>query len=153
MISKPGSGPQSKAKAIQRRTGGRFPPPRINAVPVVPVISIIDDDPSVRAATHNLVRSFGYVVHTFDSAEAFLQSPQLAETSCAIVDVRMPTMSGLDMQAHLRAQGNSVPLIFITAVPDTRARTRAFAAGASGFLTKPFDKNALIGCIDTALGR
>ena len=117
------------------------------------MISIIDDDPSVRAATYNLLRSFGYVVHTFDSAEAFLQSPQLAETSCAIVDVRMPTMSGLDMQAHLRAQGNSVPLIFITAVPDTRARTRAFAAGASGFLTKPFDKNALIGCIDTALGR
>src|SRR4051812_8182513 len=82
------------------------PPPRVNAVPVVPVISIIDDDPSVRAATYNLVRSFGYVVHTFDSAEAFLQSPQLAETSCAIVDVRMPSMSGLDMQAHMRAQGN-----------------------------------------------
>src|SRR5437868_2514665 len=149
MISKPSSGPQSKAKAIQRRTGGRFPPPRINAVPVVPVISIIDDDPSVRAATYNLVRSFGYVVHTFDSAEAFLQSPQLADTSCAIVDVRMPTMSGLDMQAYLRAQGNRVPLVFITAVPDTRARTRAFAAGARGVLTKPFDQPALIGCSDT----
>jgi FixJ family two-component response regulator len=122
-------------------------------VPVVPVISIIDDDPSVRAATYNLVRSFGYVVHTFDSAEAFLQSPRLAETACAIVDVRMPTMSGLDMQAHLRAQGNGVPLIFITAVPDTGARTRAFAGGASGFLTKPFDKDTLISCIDSALGR
>ena len=122
-------------------------------MPVVPVISIIDDDPSVRAATYNLVRSFGYVVHTFESAEAFLQSPQLAETSCAIVDVRMPAMSGLDMQAHLRAHGNGVPLIFITAVPDTGARTRAFAAGASGFLTKPFDKDALIGCIDNALGQ
>jgi FixJ family two-component response regulator len=117
------------------------------------VISIIDDDPSVRAATYNLLRSFGYVVHTFDSAEAFLRSPQLAETSCAIVDVRMPTMSGLDMQAHLRAEANGVPLIFITAVPDVKARTRAFAGGASGFLTKPFDKDSLINCIDRALGR
>ena len=120
-------------------------------MPVVPVISIIDDDPSVRAATYNLVRSFGYVVHTFESAEAFLQSPQLAETSCAIVDVRMPAMSGLDMQAHLRAQGNTMPLIFITAVSDAHARTRALAGGACGFLTKPFDKDALIGCIDSAL--
>jgi len=122
-------------------------------VPVVPVISIIDDDPSVRAATYNLLRSFGYAVHTFESAEAFLQSPQLAVTSCAIVDIRMPAMSGLEMQAHLRAQGNGVPLIFITAVPDAGARARAFAAGASGFLTKPFDKDSLIGCIDNALGR
>ena len=122
-------------------------------MPVVPVISIIDDDPSVRAATSNLLRSFGYAVHTFDSARAFLQSPQLAETSCAIVDIRMPVMSGLEMQAHLRAQGNGVPLIFITAVPDVGARTRAFAAGASGFLTKPFDKDTLIGCINNALGR
>jgi len=122
-------------------------------VPAIPVISIIDDDPSIRAATYNLVTSFGYVVHTFDSAEAFLLSPQLAETSCAIVDVRMPTMSGLEMQAHLRAQGNDVPLIFITAVPDANVRARAFEGGASGFLTKPFDKNTLISCIDTALGR
>jgi FixJ family two-component response regulator len=122
-------------------------------VPVVPVISIVDDDPSVRAATYNLLRSFGYVVHTFDSAEAFLQSPQLSETSCAVVDVRMPAMSGLEMQAHLRANGNGLPLIFITAVPDASARTRAFAAGASGFLTKPFDKDGLIGCIDSALSR
>jgi FixJ family two-component response regulator len=117
------------------------------------VISIVDDDPSVRVATYNLLRSFGYVVHTFESAKAFLQSPQFAETSCAIVDVRMPAMSGLDMQAHLRAQGKNLPLIFITAVPDASARARAFAAGANGFLTKPFDKDTLISCIDRALGR
>jgi FixJ family two-component response regulator len=117
------------------------------------MISIIDDDPSVRAATYNLVRSFGYVVHTFASAEAFLLSPQLAETSCAIVDVRMPGMSGIEMQAHLRAQGNRMPFIFITALADASVRTRAFEAGASGFLTKPFDKDTLIGCIDRALGR
>ena len=122
-------------------------------MPVAPVISIVDDDPSVRAATYNLLRSFGYSVHTFHSAESFLQSPQLAKTSCAVVDIRMPAMSGLEMQAHLRAQGNGVPIIFITAVPDADARARAFAAGASGFLTKPFDKNALIDCINRALSR
>ena len=122
-------------------------------MPAIPVISIIDDDPSVRAATSNLLRSFGYAVHTFDSAEAFLRSPQLAETSCAIVDIRMPTMSGLEMQEHLRAQGNGVPLIFITALPDAGARARAFAGGASGFLTKPFHKDSLINCIDSALSR
>jgi len=122
-------------------------------VPAIPVISIIDDDPSVRAATYNLVRSFGYVVHTFASAEAFLLSPRLAETSCVIADVRMPAMSGLEMQAHLRAQGSGIPFIFITALPDASVRTRAFEGGASGFLTKPFDEDALIDCIDTALGR
>jgi FixJ family two-component response regulator len=131
-----------------------FPPAKVNAVPVVsPVISIIDDDPSVRAAMYNLLRSFGYAVHTFESAKAFLHSPQLTETSCAIVDVRMPVMSGLDMQAHLSAQGKTLPLIFITAVPDLSARARAFAAGASGFLTKPFDKDTLISCINAALDR
>ena len=138
----------------KRRFGetGRSRPPKVKAV-LPPVISIIDDDPSVRTATYNLLRSFGYAVHTFESAKAFLQSPQLAETSCAIVDVRMPEMSGLDMQAHLRAQGKSLPLIFITAVPDASAHARAFAAGASGFLTKPFDKDTLIGCISNALRR
>jgi FixJ family two-component response regulator len=122
-------------------------------VPAIPVISIIDDDPSVRAATYNLVRSLGYIVHTFASAEAFLQSPLLTKTSCVIVDVRMPAMSGLEMQTHLRAQGYGVPFIFITALPDAGVRARAFEGGASGFLTKPFDEDALIGCIDTALGR
>jgi FixJ family two-component response regulator len=65
----------------------------------------------------------------------------------------MPAMSGLDLQKHLRAGGNDLPLIFITAVPDASARARAFAAGASGFLTKPFSKDALISCIDRVLGR
>ena len=122
-------------------------------MPAIPVISIIDDDPSILAATYFLVRSLGYTVHTFASAEAFLQSARLAETSCVIADVSMPAMSGLEMQSHLRAQGNGVPFIFITALRDPGVRTRAFEGGASGFLNKPFDVDALISCIDAALGR
>jgi FixJ family two-component response regulator len=118
-----------------------------------PVISVIDDDASVRAATGNLVRSLGYTVHVFASAEAFLQSQRLNETACVVTDIRMPVMSGLELQVHLRAQGSRVPFIFITALPDDSVRVRAFEGGASGFLTKPFDESALIGCLDAALAR
>lgn len=113
------------------------------------VISIIDDDGSVRAAIHNLVRSVGYVVHTFASAEEFLRSPQLNDTSCVIADVQMPTMSGVELQASLLAQGNCVPFIFITAFPVESAR--ALNAEAACFLTKPFGGEALIKCLDAAL--
>jgi FixJ family two-component response regulator len=118
-----------------------------------PVISIIDDDGSVRAATHNLVRSLGYAVHTFASPEEFLRSSQLGDTSCVIADVRMPSMSGLELQAHLLARGLSLPFIFITAFSIESDRVRALKAGAICYLTKPFDGEALIGCLDTALER
>jgi FixJ family two-component response regulator len=118
----------------------------------IPVISIIDDDPSVRVATCNLLRSLGYAVHVFASAEAFLRSPEIGETSCIITDVRMPEMSGIEMQAALRDRGSAVPVIFITALPEASVRARALAGGASGFLTKPFDEGALIGCLEAALG-
>lgn len=116
-----------------------------------PVISIIDDDGSVRAATYNLVRSLGYVVHTFASAGEFLRSPYLHDTSCVIADVQMPTMSGLELQAHLLADGYRMPFIFITAFSGENARARALKAGASCFLTKPFAEEALIDCLDAAL--
>jgi FixJ family two-component response regulator len=116
-----------------------------------PVISIIDDDGSVRAATYNLVRSLGYVVHAFASAGEFLRSPHLHETSCVIADVQMPTMSGPELQAHLLAEGYRVPFIFITAFSAEKARARAMKAGASCFLTKPFTGEALINCLDAAL--
>jgi FixJ family two-component response regulator len=115
------------------------------------VISIIDDDGSVRAATYNLVRSLGYIVHTFASAEEFLRSPHLNETSCVIADVQMPTMSGVELQAHLLAKGHRVPFIFITAFSVESARARAREVGATCFLTKPFDGEALIKCLDAAL--
>jgi FixJ family two-component response regulator len=116
-----------------------------------PVISIIGDDGSVRAATCNLVRSLGYVVHTFASAEEFLGSPHLNDTSCVIADVRMPTMSGLELQAHLLAEGYRMPFIFVTAFSIDNVRARALKAGATCFLTKPFAGDALINCLDAAL--
>ena len=119
----------------------------------VPVITIIDDDASVRIATNRLVRSLGYVTHAFASADEFLRSPQVNGTSCVIADVHMPGMDGIELQSHLRAQGSRLPIIFITAFPDESIRARALAGGAVGLLTKPFDATALIKCLDVALGK
>jgi FixJ family two-component response regulator len=116
-------------------------------------IAIIDDDASVRASTSSLVRSHGYTVFTFASAEAFLQSDRVHDTSCVISDVRMPTMGGIDLQAHLLAQGYRVPFIFISAFPEESTLARAMEAGATCFLTKPFDGPSLIACLTTALGQ
>lgn len=122
-------------------------------MPKIPVISIIDDDASVRVATNSLVRSLGYTVNTFASAEEFLRSAHLNDTSCVIADVQMPAMSGVELQALLLTQGQRVPFIFITAFPEETIRARALKAGAIGFLTKPFDGRTLIRCLDTALER
>ena len=116
-----------------------------------PEISVIDDDVSVRGATHNLVRSLGYAVHTFASAEEFLRSSHLCDTSCVITDVRMPNMSGLELQAQLLSRGHRLPFIFITAFSVESDQARALRAGAVGYLTKPFDGEALIACLDAAL--
>ena len=115
------------------------------------VISVIDDDASVRAATNNLLTSHGYMVHTFASAEEFLQSTRLNDTSCVIADVQMPAMSGLDLLILLRTRGYRAPFIFITAFPDESVRARALKAGAIFFLGKPFAGPTLIKCLDTAL--
>jgi FixJ family two-component response regulator len=115
------------------------------------VISIVDDDASVRAATNNLLRSHGYTVHTFASAEEFLRSAQLNDTSCVIADVQMPTMSGVELLMLMRTQGSRVPFIFITAFPDESVRARVLKAGAIAFLAKPFAGPTLISCLDTAL--
>jgi FixJ family two-component response regulator len=115
------------------------------------MVSIIDDDASVRAATNNLLRSLGYTVYTFVSAEEFLRSAHFNDTSCVIADVQMPGMSGIDLQARLLTQGHRVPFIFITAFPEETIRARALKAGAICFLAKPFDSLTLIKCLDTAL--
>jgi FixJ family two-component response regulator len=117
------------------------------------VISVIDDDASVRAATNNLLSSHGYVVHTFASAEDFLQSTHLNDSLCVVADVQMPVMSGLDLLTHMRVLGNEAPFIFITAFPDDSVRARALKAGAICFLAKPFAGPALIDCIESALNR
>ena len=120
-------------------------------MPTLSVISVIDDDASVRAGTDNLLSSHGYIVHTFASAEDFLQSAQPDDSSCVVADVQMPGMSGLDLLKQVRARGNDVPFIFITAFPDESVRARA--VGAICFLAKPFAGSVLIGCIETALNR
>ena len=119
----------------------------------VPVISIIDDDESVRLGTKRLVRSLGFVGHTFGSADEFLQSPWLNDTSCVIADVQMPGMSGVELQSVLIARGNRTPVILITAFPNERLQTQALEAGAICFLSKPFDGPTMVRCLDTALKR
>jgi len=116
-----------------------------------PLISVVDDDASVRAATENLLKSRGYIAQIFASAEELLRSPQLNETSCVITDVQMSAMSGLELLAEMRTRGYDAPFIFITAFPNDRVRASALGAGAIGFLAKPFAGQALIECLDTAL--
>lgn len=124
---------------------------KASSVEKVPVVSIIDDDESVRAATQCLVRSLGLKALTFASAEEFLLSPYVDETSCVIADVQMARMSGLDLQDRLRAGGRATPMIFVTAYPDEKLKARALEAGAVCFLSKPFDTQVLIDNLNKAL--
>ena len=116
-----------------------------------PVISIIDDDPSVREATRCLVRSLGYQAQAFSSAEEYLQSDHVEGSSCLITDLHMPGMSGADLQDRLIAEGRQIPMIFMTAYYEERIRDQVMDAGAFGFLRKPFDDESLIACLDKAL--
>jgi FixJ family two-component response regulator len=124
---------------------------RLGRVAEVPVISIVDDDASVRVATARLLRSLGFSAHAFASAKEFLKSPRLTETACLIADVEMPGMNGVELQEHLIAHGHNTPIIFITAFPEDRIRDRAIRAGAVCFLSKPFDAPRLLECLQQAL--
>jgi FixJ family two-component response regulator len=115
------------------------------------IIAIVDDDCIVREAMADLLQSLGYEVTTFESAEHFLESASLTETSCLITDLHMPGLDGLELQSRLIAQGNPTPVIFVTAFPEERFRKRAMNAGAVGFLSKPFAEDALINCVEAAL--
>ena len=115
------------------------------------LIAIVDDDEAVREATKTLVRSLGYHASTFGSADEFLKSEQVHDTSCLITDVQMPGLSGLDLQDRLIARGHRIPIIFMTGYPDDNVRARAMKAGAVGFLSKPVNDDHLIGCIERAL--
>jgi FixJ family two-component response regulator len=117
----------------------------------VPVVSIVDDDGSVREATKGLVRSLGLIGVTFASAEEFLQSELIDETSCVISDVQMPGLSGVELHERLIAEGRRKPIIFVTAYPDDRTRAAVLHAGAVGYLSKPCDEAHLIACLNTAL--
>jgi FixJ family two-component response regulator len=115
------------------------------------VISIIDDDESVRIATRSLVRSLGFTAHTFACAEDFLTSDSVTKSSCVITDIQMPGLSGVELQRRLIAQGNNTPIIFITAFPDDVIRAQVLEAGAICLLTKPFDGERLIQCLNKAV--
>jgi FixJ family two-component response regulator len=115
------------------------------------VIAVVDDDASIRTAVDSLLRSRGYLVCTFPSAAALLESPELTNLSCVITDVRMPAVGGIQLQTMLRGQGQTVPFIFVTAFPETRVRTQAMDGGAVCFLEKPFDASTLLQCVERAL--
>jgi len=116
-----------------------------------PLISIIDDDRSVREATNGLVRSLGYATAVFASAEEYLQSNHVPGTSCVITDLHMPGLSGTDLQSRLIAEGRDIPVIIVTAYSDETTRAQALDAGAIAFLSKPFSEECLIECLDKAL--
>ena len=117
----------------------------------LPLLSVVDDDESVRESLSGLIRSVGFGVMVFASAEEFLGSNRLLDADCLILDVRMPGMSGIDLQRQLAASHTSIPVIFITAHGDEEARVRALNGGAVDYLLKPFSEEALLKAIDTAL--
>ena len=107
-------------------------------------ISVVDDDASTRRSTTLLIESFGFHAAGFESADSFLKSTQLQETSCLVIDVRMPGMDGLQLQRHLAASGYKIPIIFITAYDSKESRQQAMQAGAVAFLSKPFNDELLL---------
>jgi FixJ family two-component response regulator len=115
------------------------------------LVSIVDDDESLRRSVKNLLTSVGFRVETFASAEAFLQSAHRADTRCVVLDLRMPGMGGVDLLMHLAAAGSSIPVIILTAHSDDDARRRTLQAGAVAFLGKPFHGDALLGAVRKAL--
>jgi len=116
-----------------------------------PVISIIDDDPSVREGTMDLLNSMGFAAEAFERANDFLNSNRLQSTACLIADVQMPGMTGLELHNRLVGSGNTIPTILITAFPNDRDRARALQNGVRCYLTKPFNETELLTCIREAL--
>ena len=115
------------------------------------LIAIVDDDDLMRGALQGLLKTIGLSARTFASAEEFLDSGDQHQTGCLIADIRMPGISGLDLQAKLNAEHCRIPTIFITAHGDEKMRMQALRAGAVEFLTKPFDDEALLGIVRAAL--
>ena len=118
-----------------------------------PIISIVDDDESVREALRGFIRSVGFTANVFASAEEFLAWPDLGTTDCLIIDVRMPGMNGLELHQRLLADHHHIPVIFMTAYLDEDVRSRALGNGAVAFLLKPFGDEALLNAIKTSVKR
>jgi len=117
------------------------------------LVSIIDDDLSVREATTSLLESHGYLTATFASAEEFLGSERLQDTFCLVTDVRMPGVNGVDLQRRLIDAGHRIPTIFMTAYPEEHLHAAALDGGALAFLSKPVNEERLISCLQGALER
>jgi FixJ family two-component response regulator len=115
------------------------------------VVSIVDDDPSLRRSLRNLLTSVGLRVETFESAEAFLESGAREHAGCLVLDLRMPGMSGLDLLRHLKASGSRIPVIVLTAHGADDARRQSLGAGAVAFFDKPFQSDALIDAVRRVL--
>jgi FixJ family two-component response regulator len=118
-----------------------------------PIVFVVDDDPSVRTSTERLVRSMGFMVLTFGSAKEFLASARPDGPACLVLDVRLPGLSGLDLQRELARSGVEIPIIFMTGHGDIPMTVRAMKAGAVEFLTKPLHRQALLDAIRTAIDR
>lgn len=118
---------------------------------MAPKIAVIDDDAGVRQALKSLLRSLAYAVEHFSSAEEFLDWARTNQPSCVITDVRMPGIGGIELQARLVAQGRRVPMIFMTAFPDEKDKSRVLDAGAIDFLYKPIAQERLLHCLTRAL--
>lgn len=114
-------------------------------------VAIVDDDPSVRIAIRNLVRSLGFAARGFASAEELLAALPETSIDCIVSDVQMEGLGGIGLVMALRRHGPAIPVIFITAFPDERVRARALAAGGAAFLGKPFESRTLIGLIERVL--
>jgi FixJ family two-component response regulator len=115
------------------------------------LVSVVDDDESVRESLPDLLKEFGFEPRAFASAEEFLLSDDVNRTVCLILDIAMPNMSGLDLQRALQARGHKIPVIFITAQTDSAVRTRAIQQGAVSVLQKPFNDTDLLTAIEAAL--
>jgi FixJ family two-component response regulator len=115
------------------------------------LVSVVDDDESVRESLPDLLKELGYAARAFSSAEDFLSSGSVDKTRCLILDVMMPGMTGLDLQQELKRRGHEIPVIFITARKDEALRARAFKQGAVKFLNKPFSDTALLDALNVAL--
>jgi FixJ family two-component response regulator len=122
-------------------------------MPDLPTIAIVDDDRGIREALSGLVQSLGYQPMLFASAEDYLASANQSAVACMIVDVRMPGMSGIELQAWLNSQGARPPIIFLTSYLDEATRSRALEGGARHFLVKPVDDEVLISCLNAALAQ
>ena len=115
------------------------------------LVSVVDDDESVRESLPDLLRQFGFAAEAFSSAEAFLASEAVGETSCLILDIAMPGMSGPDLQQELMRRRHEMPIVFITANEDSTVRSRLLAQGAVECLFKPFSETALLDALNVAL--